>query len=53
MIAGHLLRALAHLIHLAAQAYIFIILIRAVLSWMGPMPPGPLINILRRRRYFK
>ena len=48
MITGHLLRALAHLIHLAAQAYIFIILIRAVLSWMGPMPPGPLINILRR-----
>jgi len=48
VILGQFLRALAQLLHLAFQAYIFVILIRAVLSWMGPMPPSPLILVLRR-----
>jgi YggT family protein len=48
VILGHLLRSLAQLINLVVQAYIFVILVRAVLSWVGPLPPSPLIVILRR-----
>ena len=48
MILGNLLRALAQLLHMVFQIYIFIVLIRSVLSWMGPMPSSPLLVILRR-----
>lgn len=48
MIPGHVVRALADLLHLLIQIYIFIIIIRAVISWMGNIPPNTFTYILRR-----
>ncbi len=48
MIIGHLLKALAQLLHLVIQIYIIIIIIRAVISWLGNIPPNPLFVLLRR-----
>jgi len=48
MIYSSFIKALAQLIHLVIQLYIFVLIIRAVISWMGNVPPNPLIYILRR-----
>jgi YggT family protein len=48
MIAGNFLKALAQLVHLVIQAYILIIIIRSVISWVGTIPPNRLIIVLRR-----
>jgi YggT family protein len=48
VIAGNLLRAIAQLIHLVIHIYIFVIIIRAIISWMGNIPPNQFIYILRR-----
>lgn len=48
MITANLLKAFAQLFHLTIQIYIFIIIIRAVISWMGNIPPNQFIYILRR-----
>lgn len=41
-------RALAQIIHTAIHVYIFIIIIRAVASWMGNVPPNPFFYLLKR-----
>jgi len=46
--SGNFLWALAQIIHFAIQAYIFIILIRSVASWMGNVPPNPFFYLLKR-----
>ena len=48
MIPGHFLRTLAQFIHIAINIYIFIIIIRSVMSWMGNIPPNTFTYILRR-----
>jgi len=48
VIAGNLLKAIAQLIHLVIHIYIFVIIIRAVISWMGNIPPNQFTYILRR-----
>ena len=48
MIFGNFIRSLTHLIHLIIQAYIIIIIIRSVISWMGTVPPNRFIYFLRR-----
>lgn len=48
MTAGNLIKALAQLIHLVIQIYILIIIIRAVISWLGNIPVNRFIIILRR-----
>lgn len=48
MIPGHVLRAVADLLHLLIHAYIFVIIIRAVMSWMGSIPPNTFTYLLRR-----
>lgn len=48
MIPGHILRALAELLHVVIHVYIFIIIIRSVISWMGNIPPNTFTYILRR-----
>ena len=48
MISASLLRALAQLIHTLIQLYILVIIVRAVISWMGDIPPNPLVMIIIR-----
>ncbi len=36
------------LIHYSIQIYIYIIIIRSVISWIGSIPPNPFIMLLRR-----
>lgn len=48
MIIGNLLKTLAQLIHFLIQAYILIIIIRSVISWVGTIRPNPFIIILRK-----
>ena len=48
MIAGNLLKTLAQLIHFLIQAYILIIIIRSVISWIGTIPRSQFTIILRK-----
>jgi YggT family protein len=45
---GNFFGALAEIIHIAIHIYIFIIIIRAFVSWMGNVPPNPFFNLLRQ-----
>ena len=45
---NNFLVTLAQIIHFAIQAYILIIIIRSVASWMGNVPPNPFFNFLKR-----
>lgn len=47
-VAGNLLLALANLLHLLLQAYFWIIVARAVLSWVSPDPFNPIVRFLYR-----
>jgi YggT family protein len=47
MLAGLLLWLLG-LVHLAIQIYIWIIIIRAVISWVSPDPFNPIVRFLYR-----
>ena len=47
-VAGNLLLALANLLHLLLQAYFWIIIARAVLSWVSPDPFNPIVRFLYR-----
>ena len=44
----HFLVTLARLIHWVIHIYIFIIIVRSVMSWIGNLPPHPFIQLLRR-----
>ncbi len=48
MILGRLLQTLAELFHTVIQIYIWIIIIRSVISWLGNIPPNTFVIILRR-----
>lgn len=48
MIAANILRTFANLFHLLIQLYILVIIVRSFISWMGDIPPNPLITILCR-----
>ncbi len=48
MIFGNFLKSLAELIHFLIQAYIIIIIIRSIISWMGHVPYNQFIYFLRR-----
>lgn len=47
-VAGNLILALANLIHLVLQAYFWIIIARAILSWVNPDPFNPIVRFLYR-----
>jgi YggT family protein len=47
-VAGNLILALANLLHLALQVYFWIIIARAVLSWVNPDPFNPIVRFLYR-----
>ena len=47
-VAGNLILALANLLHLVLQAYFWIIIARAILSWVNPDPFNPIVRFLYR-----
>jgi YggT family protein len=47
-VAGNLVLALARLLEIAITAYIWIIIARALLSWVNPDPYNPIVRFLYR-----
>jgi YggT family protein len=47
-LAGNLVLALANIVNLVLQAYFWIIIARAVLSWVNPDPLNPIVRFLYR-----
>jgi YggT family protein len=45
-IAGHFLNALAIVLHYALYFYLWVIIIRAVLSWVSPDPYNPIVRFI-------
>ncbi len=48
MIIENFLRAFAQVFHMVIQLYILIIIVRAVISWVGNIPRSTFTMILRR-----
>ena len=47
-VAGNFLLAVARLLELVINAYIWLIIIRAILSWVQPDPYNPIVRFLYR-----
>ena len=47
-VAGNLFLAVANQIHLVLMAYFWIIIARAILSWVSPDPFNPIVRFLYR-----
>jgi YggT family protein len=47
-VAGNLLLTIANLLHLVLMAYMWIIIARAILSWVSPDPFNPIVRFLYR-----
>jgi YggT family protein len=47
-VAGNFLTALASVLHLLLQAYIWVVIIRALISWVNPDPWNPIVRMLNR-----
>jgi YggT family protein len=47
-VAGNFLLAVARLLELAINAYIWIIIARAIISWVNPDPYNPIVRFLYR-----
>ena len=47
-LAGNLVLAFANIVNLVLQAYFWIIIARAVLSWVNPDPFNPIVRFLYR-----
>ncbi len=45
-VLGNLIAAAAHIIDIALTIYMWIIIIRAVLSWVNPDPYNPIVRLL-------
>lgn len=45
-IIGHFLNALAIVLHYALYFYMWVIIIRAVLSWVNPDPYNPIVRFI-------
>lgn len=41
-----LLEALSHILHMALNIYIWVVIIQALLSWVRPDPYNPIVQIL-------
>jgi YggT family protein len=48
MLAGNFILALAQLLDVVLQAYMFIIIARALISWVSPDPFNPIVRFLYR-----
>jgi YggT family protein len=47
-VVGNLLEALAALLHLVLNIYIWILVARAIISWVNPDPYNPIVRFLYR-----
>jgi YggT family protein len=47
-VLGRLIYTLANLIELALNAYLLIVIARAVLSWVNPDPYNPIVRFIHR-----
>lgn len=47
-VAGNVLSALAAVLHFLLQGYIWVIIIKALLSWVSPDPWNPIVQTLNR-----
>ena len=47
-VAGNFMLAIARLLELVVNAYIWIIIARAILSWVNPDPYNPIVRFLYR-----
>jgi YggT family protein len=47
-VAGHFLAALASVLHMLLQAYIWVVIIRSLISWVNPDPWNPIVQMLAR-----
>ena len=47
-VVGNFVLALARLLELAINAYIWIIIVRAIISWVSPDPSNPIVRFLYR-----
>lgn len=47
-VAGNLFTALASVLHMLLQAYIWVVIIRALISWVNPDPRNPIVQMLNR-----
>jgi YggT family protein len=45
-VLGNFIAAVAHIIDIALTIYMWIIIIRAVLSWVNPDPYNPIVHLL-------
>jgi len=45
---GYLITALGNLVDIVIQAYIIIIIVRALISWVSPDPYNPIVRFLYR-----
>lgn len=47
-VAGNFLSALAVVIHMILSTYMWVVIIRALLSWVNPDPRNPIVQTLNR-----
>jgi YggT family protein len=45
-VVGHLLEAVAHVLNIVLVLYMWIIIARAVLSWVSPDPYNPIVRFI-------
>lgn len=45
-ILGNLLQALAYIIHILLNLFMWVIIIRAIISWVNPDPYNPIVRFL-------
>jgi YggT family protein len=48
MVIATLLEAIAQILHMVVNAYIWVVIIAAVISWVRPDPYNPIVQILHR-----
>jgi YggT family protein len=47
-VLGHLVEAIAALLHLVLNIYIWVLIARAIISWVSPDPSNPIVRFLYR-----
>ena len=47
-IAGNLLEGIATILHTVLEIYMWVIIIRALISWVNPDPYNPIVQFLQR-----
>ena len=47
-VAGNVFTALASVLHILLQAYIWVVIIRSLISWVNPDPWNPIVQMLNR-----